>query len=405
MKPETPAIRSVTEVTRMIREVLETSFPTLWIRGEISNFSQPVSGHIYFSLKDSAAEIKCVMFRGYNRLLHFQPQNGMDVLVQGRISVYEQRGQYQLLVQTMEPAGIGTLFLAFEALKKQLAKEGLFDEQYKQPLPRFPACVGVITSGTGAAWRDILNVLNRRCPQVRVILRPAQVQGEESADDLVQALKEIDTLEAVDVIILGRGGGSLEDLWSFNEEKVARAIFKCSTPVISAVGHETDITISDLVADLRAPTPSAAAELVAPSLMELNDLIRAQLVRLSDLIHRKLEIYWQQLDTLSERYGFQQPGYLLEKYLEKTSSLTDQLRVQMEHRLELAHSRYQGMVKELEALDPLKILHRGYSVAMKDNGSIVKAERDLERGESFTLRTGDGSFRAKKGKTVVPSAK
>lgn len=388
----------------MVKGVLEDFFPTLWVQGEISNFSRPSSGHLYFSLKDSAAEIRCVMFRGYNRLLHFTPRDGMDVLIQGQISVYEKRGQYQLLVRNMEPAGIGTLFLAFEALKKQLAAERLFDEQYKKVLPAFPRRVGVITSGTGAAWRDILNVLNRRSPHVQVLLRPTQVQGEESAADLVTALEELEFFGNVDVIIFGRGGGSLEDLWSFNEEKVARAIFKCSIPLISAVGHETDITIADLVADLRAPTPSAAAELVSPSHREIKELYRTQFQRLTDIINRKLESNWQRLDGLTDRYAFQQPGLLLEKYSEKIIYLGGQLRHMMNHRIQLAHSRFTGVVKELEALDPLKILERGYSVAVKNSGVIVKAEQDLEMGEAFTLRTGNGTLRAEKIAVLKPSS-
>jgi len=252
--PESKPI-SVSDLNKQIKGILENSISRFWVSGEISNFIHHSSGHMYFTLKDEKSEIRCVMFKGPNQLLHFKPENGMQILLEGEISVYEPRGQYQILVKKMEPAGIGTLYLAFEALKKQLSIEGLFDLDKKKKLPTYPQNIGIITSKTGAAVQDIFQVLHRRSPHVNIILRSTQVQGDKAANDIVEAINDMVSYNKLDVIIIGRGGGSLEDLWPFNEEPVARAIFSCPIPIISAVGHETDLSISDLVADMRAPTP------------------------------------------------------------------------------------------------------------------------------------------------------
>ena len=320
MNFDQPAI-SVSDLNHQIKELLEGSFPQLWVEGEISNFIYHSSGHMYFTLKDDESEIRAVMFKGNNQFLHFKPENGMRVFLNGRVSVYEPRGQYQLIAQRMEPAGLGTLFLAFEALKKQLSSEGLFDDDAKKPLPGIPKKIGIITSKTGAAIKDMMQVLERRAPYVELILRPTLVQGDDAAEDIVDAIREVSSDSSIDLIILGRGGGSLEDLWPFNEEKVARAIFDCTTPIISAVGHETDVTISDMVADLRAPTPSAAAELTAPSISELLSRVDGLNERLSGKLMRIMETQWQKMDHLQDRFTLQRPDAIIQRLHEHTLSL------------------------------------------------------------------------------------
>lgn len=396
---------SVTEVTRRIKGLLEKPLSDILVRGEISNFKHHSSGHMYFIIKDQGAELKCVMFRGYNQYLHFKAQDGMDVLLIGDITVYERRGNYQLLVKSMEPAGIGTLYLAFEALKKQLASEGLFLNIHKKRLPVYPVTVAIITSKTGAALRDILHILARRAPQIKVLIRSTLVQGDGAVDDLVAALLEVETHGKADVIIIARGGGSLEDLWPFNEEKVARAIYACSMPIISGVGHETDTTICDLVADLRAPTPSAAAEMISFSQHELMTRVTSTYERMEKTIRGKLQNYWQHLDHLGARYVFQRPQAILDRYYERLSSLDIRLGQSMHHHLSLTLSRLDGIAKKLEILNPFTVLERGYSVAFNSQGKIVKNEGDLKIGESFTLQTGHGSLWAEKKKTIEPGIK
>ena len=298
--PESIRRFTVTELNAEIRSILEGSFSDIWVTGEISNFhNHSSSGHMYFTLKDGRAELRCVMFRGANRFLRFIPENGLNVRVYGSVSVFEQRGQVQLIATLMEPAGLGDLFQAFEALKKKLAEEGLFNPEHKLSLPNFPRSVGVVTSGTGAAIRDILNVLKRRAPHVRILLRPTRVQGDGAAREIAEGIQNLEQFGSVDVVIVGRGGGSLEDLWAFNEEVVARAIYNCAIPVISAVGHETDFTISDLTADLRAPTPSAAAELVSPARDEILSQLMIHLASIERSILAKIEQLWQSMDPVS----------------------------------------------------------------------------------------------------------
>ena len=265
---ESQHVFTVSELTRGIRSILEQAFDTVWVEGEISNYVLAQSGHAYFSLKDETSQVRCVFFKGNRIRVKFDPEDGDQVLLFGRVNVYEPRGEYQIVVEAMEPRGLGALQKAFEQLKAKLEKEGLFDEAHKQALPEFPWKIGIVTSPTGAAIRDLLNVLHRRNPRVSVVLAPAKVQGEGAAEEIAQAIRDLNTLEELDVLIVGRGGGSIEDLWAFNEEVVARAIHESKLPVVSAVGHEIDFTISDFVADLRAPTPSAAAELVVPRLQE-----------------------------------------------------------------------------------------------------------------------------------------
>ena len=397
MNTPDPQAISVSDLTQQIKNVLEGSFPILWISGEISNFVHHGSGHMYFTLKDDKAEIRVVMFKGFNQFLHFKPENGMQVLLEGDLTLYEARGQYQIVAKKMEPAGIGTLYLAFEALKKQLAAEGLFDPEVKQKLPVNPSCIGVITSQTGAAVRDVFQVLDRRAPHVDLILRPSRVQGDKAAIDLVEAINDMVTFDAVDVIIIGRGGGSLEDLWPFNEEPVARAIFSCPIPIISAVGHETDSSISDLVADMRAPTPSAAAELVSPAARDLVEYINGSEQNLTLIMQRDLQKRWQGLDSTKDRFVLQQPSQLLKQHRTRSKEMIH-LMVQA-YRLGIQgfSGKFYSANEKLLTLNPMNILSRGYSIAYREpDGKIIRDPKDLKEGDPFELHTFKGALRAKR---------
>ena len=391
---------SVSELTLKIKKLIEPEFSDVWVKGEISNYIHHTSGHMYFTLKDKAAELRCVMFRGLNQKIKFKPEDGMDVLIQGKVTVYETRGQYQLIVQAMEPAGIGTLYLAFEALKKQLQSEGLFDPAKKKPLPKYPKKVGIVTSQSGAALSDMLNIFQRRAPYLDLILRPTIVQGEGASEDIVNGIVELDKINTIDIIIIGRGGGSIEDLWPFNEELLARAISQCETPIISAVGKETDITISDMVSDVRAPTPSAAAEISAPSIPELDHIILNKLNELYNSIALQLQQLWQSLDRLSDRHAFQRPIAMIERQREIEKKLTHRLSVSLKHIISINRTKIMGLVNEINALNPNDVLNRGYSIAFKGVGQIVRQENDLKVGESFVLQTGKGKLEAEKKKSL-----
>ena len=391
---------TVGELTRQIKEILEGSFSQLWVEGEISNYIHHSSGHMYFTLKDDEAEIRCAMFKGNNQYLRFKPENGMKVLLSGRISVYAPRGQYQLISTRLEPAGLGTLFLAFEALKKRLSAEGLFDDEFKKPLPKIPETIGLITSKTGAAVKDIINVLGRRAPYVKLILRPTLVQGDEAAVDIVNAIQEMDTSCEPDLIIFGRGGGSLEDLWPFNEEKVARAIFDCQTPTISAVGHETDTTIADLVADLRAPTPSAAAELAAPSIDELMQSLQTVDEKMRALLERKLEYFWQKMDHIQDRFALQRPDAFINRMTDLNTHLISALKQSILMKLQSRFGQLETLQAELTVLNPKSILDRGYAIATADSGKIIHSPNELKTGELFRLQLAKGIISARKEKNT-----
>ena len=391
---------TVGELTRQIKEILEGSFSQLWVEGEISNYIHHSSGHMYFTLKDDEAEIRCAMFKGNNQYLRFKPENGMKVLLSGRISVYAPRGQYQLISTRLEPAGLGTLFLAFEALKKRLSAEGLFDDEFKKPLPKIPETIGLITSKTGAAVKDMINVLGRRAPYVKLILQPTLVQGDEAAADIVNAIQEMDTSCEPDLIIFGRGGGSLEDLWPFNEEKVARAIFDCQTPTISAVGHETDTTIADLVADLRAPTPSAAAELAAPSIDELMQSLQTVDEKMRALLERKLEYYWQKMDHIQDRFALQRPDAFINRMTDLNTHLISALKQSILMKLQSRFGQLETLLAELTVLNPKSILDRGYAIATADSGKIIHSPNELKTGELFRLQLAKGIISARKEKNT-----
>ena len=391
---------SVSELTSKLKDLIESNFSNIWIQGEISNFKHHSSGHMYFTLKDQGAELRCVMFRGFNQGIHFKPEDGMDVILQGKITIYEPRGQYQLMVQNMEPAGIGTLFLAFEALKKQLQSEGLFDNSLKKQLPQYPKKVGIVTSETGAAYKDMVQVLNRRAPYLDIVLRPTLVQGINAANDIVKAIKELASIENIDVLIVGRGGGSLEDLWAFNEEEVARVIVACKVPIISAVGHETDVTISDMVADLRAPTPSAAAEIVALSVNDLKQKINEQTNTLIKQFQFKLNKIWQTFDHLSERHIVQKPQNIIERQKEKLNTIYNGLMLKMNHLLAISKTKSIAINKELNILNPSDILKRGYSIIYDTNGAIIRKGSDLNKNDLFEAQIGQDRIEAVKKRDI-----
>jgi len=392
---ETPVF-SVSEITEQIRSTLEQNWSRIRIRGECSNVTYHRSGHIYFVLKDAGAELRCIMFKGYASHLRFKLDEGVEVIASGSITVFVQRGQLQCVVTALQPAGQGNLYLLYEQLKRALSEEGLFDETSKMPLPVFPTRIGVLTSDTGAAVRDIFQVLERRAPYVKLIHRPTLVQGPNSADDIVRGLNQMEQAKP-DLIILGRGGGSIEDLWSFNEEKVARAISACPIPIISAVGHETDITIADLVADLRAPTPSAAAELAAPSTGELLQRLQNDGERLERAVKRKLQVVWQTLDHWEQRLEAQVPRKQLKVKRGLIHTWQERLRQawrNQDKNLKLQLSRYQN---SLSVLNPAQVLERGYALALKpDTDQVIQSVSQVDAGEAFRVRLKDGEFPAKR---------
>ncbi len=432
-------ILTVSRLTSLLRGVLEENFEQLWVQGEVSNLSYPSSGHCYFTLKDAGAQLRCVMFKNAVKNLKFRLADGMALIVRGRISVYDQRGEYQLICEYMEPAGIGALQTAFVQLKEKLALEGLFDEAHKIDLPRFPRRVGVVTSPTGAAIHDILNVLKRRFASLEVLLYPVRVQGDGSALEIAHAIDELNRLAEVDIIIVGRGGGSLEDLWAFNEEVVARAVYRSKIPVISAVGHETDWTICDFVADLRAPTPSAAAELVIGSAEELRSRIESLSGRLQRSVENLLSGHDGRLEGL--RRALHDPRTMLGHLAQRMDDLNgrlesglraavsrrrdrfERLRDALRHndpkwrvealrqRITLLSIRADGLLNQrlesirqgfgdnaarLEVLSPLKTLARGYAIATHgETGAVVTDAGSLAVGEQLLLRLHRGQARCR----------
>jgi exodeoxyribonuclease VII large subunit len=398
MKTETKEkhIYTVAELNKHIRVILEDSFPAVWVEGEISNFIQHTSGHMYFSLKDAGGVLKCAMFARSNAKLRFKPKDGMKAVCFGKISVYEPRGDYQLIVQEIEPKGVGALQLAFQQLKEKLLKEGLFDERHKVPIPELPTRIGIVTSPTGAAIRDILNVTRRRFSNVEIIINPVRVQGEGAKDEIAAAIRLFNKLKNIDVMIVGRGGGSLEDLWAFNEEVVARAIYDSGIPVISAVGHEIDFTIADFVADLRAATPSAAAELVIPKKEDLKNIIDTHTTRLRTALASKLEMLAQKLKTLRASYIFRQPLNLVTQYEQMIDDLRKDIVLRIEHLVNMRGENFNLLSHKLEALSPLSILNRGYSISARlADGKIIKEVDDIKIGDKVETKLGKGKFTSK----------
>jgi len=395
MKNETKEkhIYTVAELNKYIRVILEDSFPAVWVEGEISNFIQHSSGHMYFSLRDAGGVLKCAMFARSNAKLKFKPKDGMKAICFGKISVYEPRGDYQLIVEEIEPKGVGALQLQFQQLKEKLAKEGLFDERHKVPIPPLPYRIGIVTSPTGAAIKDILNVTRRRFSNIEIIINPVRVQGEGAKDEIASAIRQFNKLKNIDVMIVGRGGGSLEDLWAFNEEVVARAIYDSEIPVISAVGHEIDFTIADFVADLRAPTPSAAAELVIPKKEDLKNIIDTHTTRLKNALAAKLDMLAQKLRTLRESYILRQPLNLVTQYEQMIDDLRKDITIRIEHLVRMRQEGFNLMAQKLEALSPLAILNRGYSITSRlPDGMIVKDAAQLKKGDKVETKLGRGKF-------------
>lgn len=387
---EGPKVYTVKEITRRIRDLMEFNFPGVWIEGEISGFKHHHSGHMYFTLKDESAVLNAVFFARQNRGIKFELKDGLKVLAFGKVSVYEPRGNYQLYVEQIEPKGLGALQLAFLQLKEKLAQEGLFDAERKRPIPSFPRTIGVVTSPTGAAIRDILNIVNRRFRGTNVLLNPVKVQGAGAAEEIARAIDEMNQLEDIEVLIVGRGGGSLEDLWAFNEEAVARAIHRSRIPVISAVGHEIDWTIADWVADLRAPTPSAAAELVVQNREELETRLTDFNTRLRNAVRGLLEEKQELLRGLRESYAFRQPLALINQYAQRLDELLRQLQNYLKNLVREKDQTFRSWVGRLEALSPLAILERGYSLTFNVKGELVKDVCQVRAGETLKSRLARG---------------
>jgi len=389
-------IYSVSEINLEIKELLETSIPAVWVQGEISNFTHHTSGHMYFSLKDLNSQISCVMWKNRNLTLYFTPTDGMKVNVYGAIRVYEKRGTYQIDVYKMVPSGIGELQIAFEQLKAQLNAEGLFDIQYKKSLPQFPETVGIVTSSTGAAIRDIKNVINRRFPAVKLILRPTKVQGEGAAQDIAQAIDEFNEYNRTDVLIIGRGGGSLEDLWAFNEEIVARAIFRSKIPIISAVGHEIDFTISDFVADLRAPTPSAAAELVVPDIDEIKNILHSLYYTCKKSTINGMTANREQLIKIKKSYGFRRPLDYVYQYRQRLDELLHLCSMAAMHKITIEKQLLNQTQHRLMDLNPESILKRGYSICRRFTDKVlIKNAAELEINDDVAIQFYKGSVESK----------
>jgi len=380
-------VYTVSEIVEQARGLLEQAFARVWVEGEISNFKQHSSGHFYFTLKDANSQLRSAMFRSTNRLVRFRVEDGLKVVACGRLSIYSVRGDFQMVVETLEPAGLGALQLAFEQLKKRLAQEGLFAPERKKELPEFPKRIAVVTSPTGAAIRDILNVTGRRSPLADISIYPVRVQGEGSAQEIAHALRRLNEVGKWDVIICGRGGGSLEDLWAFNEEIVARAIAESKIPIISAVGHEIDYTIADFVADVRAETPTAAAEMVVRDRRELWEQVRVLHHILTGKISERLNEFRRRLDHALSSRLLQKPLAVFEPLAQRLDDLTSSLRLNFANRIRWQHERLRGLAAELEALSPLKVMGRGYSLVYRlPAGELVRDANDLKISEKVNIR-------------------
>lgn len=394
MNPSIP-ILSVSQLNDYVKGLIDAStfLSRVHIRGEITNFTNHYkTGHFYFTLKDDRSLLKVVMFASNASKIRFTPENNMEVLVTGRISVFPRDGVYQLYAESMEPLGKGALYAAFEQLKARLEAKGYFDPAHKKPLPPFPKKIGIITSPIGAAVADMKNILSRRYPLIEIVIYPALVQGEGAPQDLCRGLEYFDACGDIDIILLGRGGGSLEDLWAFNDERLARAIYQCRTPVISAVGHETDFTICDFVADLRAPTPSAAAELAVPEKNDLLAALEAYSVRLQNAAHRLTERKRDALAALSGKKCFTSPLYLIERLNDELAALDRRISVSTEHKLASDKQRLAAVSARLAALNPMNVLARGYAAVFDENRNVIDTVQKVSVQDKLTLSLSDGTL-------------
>lgn len=433
--PSSPPIFTVSRLNQTVRQLLEMEMGQIWLSGEISNLSQPSSGHWYFTLKDDRAQVRCAMFRNSNRRVTFRPQNGQQILMRATITLYEPRGDYQLIAESMQPAGDGLLQQQFEQLKQRLQEEGLFDPVHKKPLPSPSHCVGVVTSSSGAALHDILNVLKRRDPSLPVVIYPTAVQGADAPMQIVRAIELANQRKECDVLIVGRGGGSLEDLWSFNDERVAQAIFASLIPIVSAVGHETDVTIADFVGDLRAPTPSAAAELVSRNQTELMRQMLSQQQRmemamdyylarhqqrftrlnhrlqqqhpqlrlarqhtlliklrrrLDEAVQTRLRLAERQQERTSQRLNQQQPSARIQRHQQRIEQLHNRLELLVQRQLSGNRERFGALCSQLEGVSPLATLARGFSVTQPPSGGVLKSIKQVANGDLLKTRVQDG---------------
>lgn len=389
-------VLSVTQINEYIRSQMDADphLTDVVIRGEISNYKLYPSGHHYFTLKDEAAALRCVMFKGNAVKLRFRPENGMKVLAMGKISVFPRDGAYQLYCSAMAMDGIGDLHAAFEQLKAKLSAQGLFASEHKKPIPRCPGVIGIVTSAAGAALHDMLRILRSRYPLTRVLLLPVRVQGAEAPGEIAAAIGYANRHRLADVLIVGRGGGSIEDLWAFNDERVAYAIYQSEIPIISAVGHEPDVTISDYVADLRAATPSNAAELVVPDQDALRQSLDAMTASMVTCISRQLKSARVHLDALSASPGLQSPmGYLLQRR-QNLRTLTDRLASAQTHQISLKKQRFIGCISKLDALSPLKVLTRGYALTQQEDGTVIRSVVQVNVDECIRVTLADGSLTA-----------
>ena len=388
----TPTVYSVNDLNNYVKQILDKdeNLKYVFVTGEISNFKAHYSGHLYLTLKDDKAAIKAVMFAGNASKLRFMPENGMKILAFGTVSLFPRDGSYQLYISDMQPDGIGALNIAYEQLKKKLEAEGLFSPVHKKLIPEFPARVGVITSATGAAVQDIFNVLSRRYPVAEVVLRPTKVQGEGAADDIARAIKAFNDYEAADVLIVGRGGGSIEDLWAFNEEIVARAVFESKIPIISAVGHETDYTICDFVADLRAPTPSAAAELAVPDKLELKGELLSYKQHLYAIAKNILLKERSKLSAIEQRDVMRNPVVKINENRKELAFISDRIESLTESTLKDSRNKLAALAGKMDALSPLRVVSRGYAL-VENNGKIVKSTSDVSINDELLLKISDGT--------------
>jgi exodeoxyribonuclease VII large subunit len=389
------AVYTVSRLNRAVRGLLESGLGPLWVEGEISNLARPSSGHWYFSLKDREAQLRCAMFRARNVLSRCAPREGQLVLAFGRVSLYEPRGDYQLLIEQLEDAGSGALQRAFEELKARLGAEGLFALEHKRPLPTVPARIGVITSPSGAAIRDILHVLARRFPAAPVLIYPVPVQGAAAVPGILAALELAGRRAECDVLILARGGGSLEDLWAFNDERVARAMYRCPIPIVTGIGHEVDVTIADFVADVRAPTPTGAAQLVVPDALVWQQRLTQFAARLQSAVRRTLRSEQLRVGALARRLQQAHPGARLRQHSQRLDELEVRLRLAVQARLARLGAGLDAAVRALQAVSPLATLARGFAVVTRESdGALLSVAEQVAIGETVQARLGSGSLRA-----------